>query len=154
MAGKKLLLDFAVVELWKYFILLLLGTVHIWSFSLQVQCQFEVYKYESTMTSTQPPPFKHIKSLDLFLLFCGKNSMSHLILSTPFFMYFLIAIQHLIFSSSTSSSFSPPCWALYRFEGQISGKNIEIGVIGTDRKFRYALSGTFSLNFHMLVVHA
>jgi hypothetical protein len=26
---------------------------------------------------------------------------------------------------------------MYRFEGQISGKNIEIGIIGADRQFRY-----------------
>ncbi|KAL9338314.1 hypothetical protein Peur_070083 [Populus x canadensis] len=28
----------------------------------------------------------------------------------------------------------------YRFEGQISGKNIEIGIIGADKQFRHALS--------------
>ncbi|WRX26000.1 Proteasome [Theobroma cacao] len=29
------------------------------------------------------------------------------------------------------------------FEGQISGKNIEIGIIGTDKKFRQALLDSF-----------
>ncbi|KAA3479098.1 pentatricopeptide repeat-containing protein [Gossypium australe] len=41
------------------------------------------------------------------------------------------------------------------FEGQISGKNIEIGIIGTDRKFRQAPALTlspFSLNFMLLSI--
>ena len=42
----------------------------------------------------------------------------------------------------------PTLHVLLRFEGQISGKNIEIGIIGNDRKFRQVTDVLFNKHAH------
>jgi hypothetical protein len=49
----------------------------------------------------------------------------------------------LTFHKSAVSAYLGPLQVYFgvcRFEGQISGKNIEIGIIGADKQFRHALS--------------
>ena len=48
----------------------------------------------------------------------------------------------LMFRTSAVSAYLVPlqvCFCVCSFEGQISGKNIEIGIIGADKQFRHAL---------------
>lgn len=59
------------------------------------------------------------------LVYCLKNFDS---------FYFVVFVKS--FETFLNFFFCFLLWVFSRFEGQISGKNIEIGIIGADKKFR------------------